>query len=289
MIKSMTGYGFGRSQSPEGTLTCEIKTINHRYFELSSRLPNNFVVFEERIKKLIQQKVKRGRVNLLITYHHGPVQKSRVVVNTERANKVYRQLCRLAKQLNLQDKPTLDQVLANGDIVVAHAEPAKMDKMWALTRKSLVLALAKTDKTRAAEGRRLLSDIVMRVKSIKLELKKVTARAPKVVDKFRRKLEQNLKANGNGNGKNKTTEIINFTKSIDITEELIRLESHLEALDKVIAKKSELGRHLDFVAQEMHREVNTIAAKANDYQISSNSILMRGEIDKIREQAQNIE
>ena len=292
MIKSMTGYGNAKERTPGGFASVEIKSINHRFLEVSCRLPGDLSSYEDKIQGLIKKKIIRGKLyfNLIeegIINHVGALS-----VDMELAKKYYNKLKKVKKTFNLDKDINLKDIVSFPGIVSYKISEKDILKIWPMLEKIINKALDKLIKTREREGRYLKQDLNKRLKIIAKSLKIIDSKSFKNVKAYKRKLEKKIKEiSGISAPSNERLEIevALFAKNSDISEEITRLLGHLDHFAKVIKKAKEIGKTLDFLAQEMHREANTIGAKSNDATISSNVIEMKSAIEKIREQVKNIE
>ena len=292
MIRSMSGFGRGEAKSCYGKILIEIKSLNHRYFEFSPRLPNHLSVLENKIKKYVHQEVSRGKVNFYLQYEKTKSFNSGLNINKEAALNYYRLLTRLKKHLKLDDDIRLDQIISSPDVIIHEKSLEDIDKLWLLIKRALTSALKALIIMRKSEGKSLKCDLVKRLGLIEKALSKIKEQSGTVINKYRAKLKARIKElSGDPDMVNKriASEIAIFAERSDITEELVRMKAHLSAFRKRLSSGKEAGRTMDFIIQEMSREINTISAKAGSYNISKQAILVKNELEKIREQAQNIE
>lgn len=292
MIKSMTGFGRGEGRGKYGTIVVEIRTLNHRFFEPLLRLPNHFSFFEGRIKEYLQKKIKRGRINLSLTYERKGSEDT-VSVDKVLVRKYHKIVCELKEELGLKGEIEIGELLTLFPGMIIHQETeVKIEKIWGAVSKALSSALEAALKMRIAEGKSLYKDFVKRTDLISGNVAQIKKRLPVVVRGYKRKLTLRVKELKSLPGFNRgrlEEEVAIFAKNCDVTEEITRLAAHLNNFRKALDKKEEVGRELDFIAQELYREINTVGSKANDFTISRWVIKVKSEIEKIREQVQNIE
>jgi len=291
MVRSMTGFGRGNSEKDGKSFTIEIKSVNHRYFEINIRMPRVLIAFEDKIRKIIAEKVKRGKLDVFVTQVNYDKEDVEAYLN-EKLAQSYINCFR-----TLKDKYNLD-----GDISVSNI--ARLPEVITLKQKeedvstfdqielSLTKALEALLFMREREGEKLLKDLICKCNLINSLVDKVKERAPFVVGEYKEKLNQRLNAlhkEVEFDENRVAMEIAIFADKVGIDEEIVRLNSHIEQMRETLIIDEPIGRKLDFIIQEMNRETNTIASKANDLEILNTVINMKSEIEKIREQIQNIE
>jgi len=295
MIRSMTGFGQAELKSSQGSFRIELKSTNHKFLEISSRVPGHLSEFEEAMRREIGKKIRRGKILLFVSCPDPSVFSSRLVVNENLAREVFEKAVSVRKMLKMarvSDDALLREVLRYPDVLT---KDASMDKRSAYTTKLtgvLSAALADFDRARAAEGAALLRDLKKRVAEVRGSLRTIEKRLPSAAKDFRKSLESRLKdflKEGELDRERLTIEVAQYLKSSDISEEVTRLNSHLVGMERALKEAGELGRKLDFIAQEMTRETNTIGAKSSDSVITDAVIKIKSGIEKIREQAQNVE
>ena len=291
MIKSMTGYGVGRVKAKDGECLVEIKSLNNKYCDVN--IKNNFqsLEIEQKIEKLIKNRVSRGKINILIKVENYGLTEEKIILNEDVAGSYYKNLKALKKKYKLKDEIGIDSMLKFKDIfkIVKEEESAKI---WPLVEKATNLALDSLLKMRAREGKVLVADIRKRVKKIQKlidKIEKYSKSSPlDYKDKFLSKIK-NLTDGLNVDEGRIELEAAIFAEKTDITEEITRLKSHLIQFDDLLNSEESVGRKMDFLTQEINREVNTIGSKTNDIEVTSLVVLVKSELEKIREQARNIE
>ena len=295
MIRSMTGFGQAELKSPQGNIRVELESTNHKFLEVSTRLPGHLADSDEQIRKRISQKLGRGKIFLFVTCPDPAVFSSRIVLNSALAKEVFHKthaLQKLLKLNNVSEDAVLREVLRYPDVLVKDSNARNGASALKPILKILELALKSLDRSRETEGRALFNDLKSRVRQIRASLNAIEKRLPALTREFKDSLEKRSKQLL---GKNEidrdrlTQEVAQYLKNSDISEEVTRLTSHLKAMERTLSEKGELGRKVDFIAQEMTRETNTIGAKSGDVSIANNVIQIKAAIEKIREQAQNIE
>jgi uncharacterized protein (TIGR00255 family) len=291
MVKSMTGFGRAELKSKYGKFSLEIKSLNHRYFELSCRFPNHLSSLEDRLKEVLAKRIKRGRINLTLSYEKTPQAEQLLELDEQLAKRYLQLLARLKKKLRLEGELRLEQFLTLPGLIAYEPIKENTEALWPTIQQLTAAALQRLLVTREKEGRRLGLDLLLRTKKIALLAKKIERQIPKVISSYRHKLNQRIEeilCRKEVSRMRLEEEIALFAKNCDISEELTRIKSHLRNFQEVLAKE-ETGRQLDFIVQELQRETNTLSAKAQDYTISRWAIDIKSELEKMREQIQNIE
>ena len=287
----MTGFGRAKVESDAFQITVEMKSVNHRFLEMNIRLPKQMMVFEDKIRKLIAEQVGRGRIEVSIIVEGQGLVERKLRVDWSLLEQ-YKLIMEEAKgKFQLQDSITLQQLIAMPE-VTAIEEVENVNEAFEHSLYEAVRRAASMLKTmRDDEGERLHKDLEHRLQGIHTCVRAIVPYAPSVIQKYRERLENRLKELHNQELEEQRllTEIAVFADRCDIHEELVRLQSHLEQFEEALQSKEPVGRKLDFIVQEMHREINTIGSKANDLTISKYVVEMKNNLEKIREQVQNIE
>lgn len=290
-MKSMTGYGRAQLTLEGRDITVEIKSVNHRFFEFSARFPRAFGYLEEKLKSAVSAKISRGKVDvsLQLTSTEGSMQ---VEINSQLAAGYLEGLRSLGRDLGLADDISLSKLARFNDIFLVRKCEEDEDEIWDSVRQVLDLALEKFIEMREAEGQRLRDDILTRLKTIEECVAQVEMLAPKTAEAYRAKLTAKMTeilAEKQLDESRIITEAAIFSEKIAVDEETVRLRSHIGQLRLFLTQEQAVGRKLDFLVQELNRETNTIGSKAQDIEISKLVVEMKSEIEKIREQIQNIE
>ena len=292
MVKSMTGFGKGEARFKTGKVTIEIKTVNHKFFDATLKLPNGIAAFEDRIKEILQKKIKRGKVNLNLTYDGAPLKGDRISINRRVAKNYYNELEGLKRHLGLKEGIAVKDIIALPGVLNFDSLEEGIISFWPKIKKALDVAIDRLIDDREKEGKALHVDLARRTKKIETMLATIRSRAHLNIDEYRKRFADRVKDLTGGREIDMgrlEMEVAIFAKNSDITEEITRLENHLSNFNKTISTGGEVGKKMDFIAQELHREINTIGSKASDFKISKNVIEIKGEIEKIREQAKNLE
>lgn len=290
MIKSMTGYGSGRKLIKGGFIRVEIRTLNHRYLDISAKLPESCLAFENQIKELIKNEIKRGKVSLLLALETKGKETPQVKIDFDAAEKYYSLLEKLQKKLKLASAVSLEQIISFPHVLVFEEKKEDLSKYWPDIKSVVILALERMLSFRLSEGSAICRDLKGRVSDIENAVKRIEKRAPFVVGRFREKIEKRMQGLAKAIDRNKIeSDVASFAQNVDIAEEITRTKGHLNEFLKSLKVDYEVGKKLDFITQEICREINTLSAKANDYVISSEAIEIKSQVEKIREQLQNVE
>ncbi len=293
-MKSMTGYGWGECSQSGFKVTVELSSVNRKQSEISINLPRELEVLEAQVRDEVNRKIARGRLTARITLHAGEGQEaSRVRVNTTLAKAYARELRQLAKDLNIKDDLSLDHLVRAPGVLETNDEVGDAEAFWPAVNKALQQALAMLLKMRTREGTNLKKDLCDRVGTMRKAVTRVKKEAPLVQKRYREQLVERIKGAGledlQIDEERLLKEVVFFADRSDISEELTRLLSHFQQFDDCVKSGEPVGRTLDFLAQEMNREINTIGSKANDGTISREVVVLKTELEKFREQAQNVE
>lgn len=292
MIKSMTGYGRVQSVIDGMNITVELKSVNHRYFEFASKIPRNYGFLDDKIKKYIQTRVARGKIDCYISIEMLEAQPADVVINHTLAAGYVKALTELAKVYDLKDDITATAVARYPDIFSVRKAPEDEDKIFNAVKQVLDMALDGFIDMRIKEGENLRNDILSRVKIIEERLEFIEKASPKTLEDYITKLRQRIKdliGDAILDEQRILTEAAIFADKIAVAEETVRLHSHLQQLESMMKSDDAVGRKLDFLVQEINRETNTIGSKAQDVEIAKAVVDIKAEVEKIREQIQNIE
>ena len=292
-MKSMTGYGRGECSRHGVKITVELNSVNRKQSDITINLPRELIELEPRIRDLINTRVARGRLNVAVGYHPGSDRpRSQVQVDMVVAKAYLQATRKLHRELGIDGSITLDSILrAPGVVSVIEAE-ADARSLGPLVETALKRALDQLVKMREREGKHLAADLGKRLALIRNGVAKISIEAPNVAKRYQQQLHTRIKNSGVElplDDERLLKEVVIFADRADITEELTRLASHLDQFAGCLASAEPVGRTLDFLSQEMGREINTIGSKANDIAITQTVVTLKAELEKIREQVQNIE
>jgi len=292
-MKSMTGCGRGECAQDGFKITVEVQSINRKQADIQVDLPRDLEVLESSIRDTIHQAVSRGRLTVKVLLQAPTGRNSaRMHLNRALARAYTQELRRLAKELKLEGNVSLDHLIRAPGVFQTDEQLVKAEDFWPAVEKALKKALGALLKMRSREGAHLARDLSGRVRTMQQAVSRVKERAPKVADHYRGQLIERARNAGVEVGVDEERllkEIVLFADRSDISEELTRLESHFKQFDALAKSREPVGRTLDFLAQEMNREINTIGSKANDGEISHGVVTLKTELEKFREQAQNVE
>lgn len=292
MVSSMTGYGRGDASGEGKTVTIEMKGVNHRFLEIALRLPRAYNLFEEKIKGIIKENLVRGRLDVFVNIEETGEKKRKLKVDKELALDYHNSLKELAQFLGLAENISVLEIARLPEVLTLEEPEEDCEALWPLVEEALRQALEQLRAMRQEEGRKLAADLLARKDIIAQLLEEVAQRSHLVVEEYREKLQnriQEILGTFPVDENRLAMEVALVADRSNITEELVRLRSHLEQLSKTLEENGAVGRKLDFLVQEMHREINTIGSKSNDLIISQKVVALKSEVEKIREQVQNLE
>lgn len=293
MIKSMTGFGRGEYTDGLYSFKVEIKAVNHRYNDISIRMPKHISYLEEKIKRTIKKEISRGKIDVYINLEYVEESSVDVKVDINLAKSYKNALELLCEELDLESDIRINNILAMSDIIKIERKVLDEDEIWMCLKESLKLSLKDIMTMKISEGEELKKDMVSHLDKISEFLTIIEERSPLVVLEYKEKLKErisNLLDNNIEIDEDKiNSEIVYFADKSNVNEEIIRLKSHLKQFASILDENNPVGRKLDFLIQELNREINTIGAKASDVLICENVVEIKSEIEQIREQVQNVE
>ena len=289
---SMTGYGKGEYKEGGIELTVEIKTVNNRYLDVSVKSPKSFNAYEETVRSLVRGSLSRGHADVFVGFNDRREQAGRLTVD-ENAARAYVQAAERLKELfpGIADDLTLTALLRGADVIRTEEDAADDEQVLAALTAALSAALEKLNAMRAREGEKLAADMLARMDTIETLVEEIAARAPCVAENYRAKLFERMRevlADAPVDEARLLSEAAVFADKCNIDEELTRLRSHISQF-RAVCREERVGRKLDFLVQEFNREANTICSKSNDLAVTNAALALKNEIEKIREQVQNIE
>ena len=292
MIKSMTGYGRGQQTLDGREIMVEIKSVNHRYFEFSARVPRAYGYLEEKLKSFIQSKVSRGKIDVGVTVFNIEGKDAQIEVNQSIANGYVEALRKANENIGLTDDLTLSQLIRLPDIFNVIKNTEDEEVIWSDVKIVAEEALNNFVSMRETEGQKMKDDIKSRLNYIGELVEKVEQRSPMVTEAYRERLYNKICEILNDKKIDEQrilTEAAIFSEKTAVDEETVRLKSHIHQFNTLLEVEEPVGRKLDFLIQEFNRESNTIGSKAQDVEITKIVVELKSEIEKIREQIQNIE
>lgn len=292
MIRSMTGYGRGQESVSGMDITVEIKSVNHRYYEYSSRLPRGFGFLDDKLKSHLQGRIARGKVEVYVSIDTVDAPGSEVVVNYALAEGYLKALAELSERYDLKNDVTTMSLTRYPDILTVRKAPEDEEAVWDAVRQVADGALDAFVAMREVEGARMKADILSRAGTILQAVAVVEERSPQTVQEHMDKVQTRMRELLDGAAVDEQrllTEAALYADKIAVAEETVRLRSHLAQLEQMLEGDEAVGRKLDFLVQEINRETNTIGSKSQDIELARIVVDIKAEVEKIREQIQNIE
>lgn len=292
MIKSMTGFGRAEAVTKEWKITVELKSVNHRYLDLNIKMPRKLNLFEGQVRNLIKTYMQRGKVDIFITYEDYTAGSVALKFNRDLAAEYLGYLKEMEQEFQLKNDISVTMLSRYPEVLTMEEQPVNEEKLWNCLEAPLKEACRRFVEAREREGEHLKKDLLAKLDGLDEKVSMVEKRSPEVVQAYREKLEtkvHELLEDFQIDDNRIAAEVVLFSDKICNDEETVRLHSHIRGMKKILSEQEGIGRKLDFMAQEMNREANTILSKSSDIQISDIAIDLKTEIEKIREQIQNIE
>ena len=292
MIKSMTGFGRAEAVSKERKVSVELKSVNHRYLDLNIKMSKRLSYFEGEIRNVMKTYIRRGKVDVFITYEDYTMGGMALKYNSELAKEYLGYLNQMSEELGIENDIRVSTLSRYPDVFTMEEQAPDEEALWSFLEGPLHEACRKFVETREREGVNLKRDLLEKLKGLEAKVDVVEKRSPEVVKAYREKLEakmHELLEDNQIDDSRIAAEVILFSDKICNDEETVRLRSHIHGMRKILDENEGVGRKMDFMAQEMNREANTILSKSNDLIVSNAAIDLKTEIEKIREQIQNIE
>ncbi|MGN1126453.1 MAG: YicC/YloC family endoribonuclease [Ruminococcus sp.] len=292
MIRSMTGFGRGEATVDGRDITVEIKSVNHRYFEFNCRTTRGFGFLEEKLKSYIKERVSRGKIDMFVSLSQKEDTEAIVKINPSLAQGYINALKKLSEDYGVKDDISVSTVSSYSDIFQVHKAPEDEEEVWNAVKPVVDTALNNFITMRETEGEKMKADVMSRAKHILSIVDEIESRSPERVKEYESRLKERIEellGSADYDEQRVITEVAIFADKVAVDEETVRLRSHFDQLKNLMEGDGEVGRKLDFIIQEMNREANTIGSKANDSSLSHMVVDIKAEIEKIREQIQNIE
>lgn len=292
MIKSMTGFGRAEAVLNGRSITVEIRSVNHRYYEFSCRLPRSMNFAEEKIKSFLYGKISRGKVEVSVLVQNVAAVSEKITVNKEVISEYITALREIKDEMNLTDNLSLSDVMRIPDAFTVVKAETDEEQLWEDLKSVLSAALDNFVKMRETEGAKMRADILSRLEVIEKNVSVVEERSPKIVEDYRKRLYDRMCEVLEGRNIDEGRILLEagiFSEKTAVDEETVRLRSHISQLRGMLESDEPIGRKLDFLVQEMNRETNTIGSKVQDIEVTKIVVDQKSEIEKIREQIQNIE
>ena len=292
MIKSMTG--FGRCETAEGSrkFTVEMKSVNHRYLDVSIKMPKKLNYFESSIRAELKNYIQRGKIDVFITYEDFTENNVCIKYNKEIAAEYLKYLKQMADEFGLDNDVRVSTLSRYPEVFSMEEQASDDEEIWKLLAKTIRGAAEGFVETRIKEGQNLADDLIAKLDGMLEHVDYIEKRSPQIIEEYRAKLLERVKEILNDAPVDEArllTEVTIYADKVCVDEEVVRLKSHIESMKQSLIEGGSIGRKLDFIAQEMNREANTILSKVNDIELSNRGIELKTEIEKVREQIQNIE
>jgi uncharacterized protein (TIGR00255 family) len=292
MLKSMTGFGRCEIAAVDRKITVEMKAVNHRYCDISIKMPKKLSFFEAGIRNVLKQYIGRGKIDVYITYEDYTENNVCVKYNADLAREYYANLEKMSKEFGIENDIRVSALSRYPEVFTLEEQTIDEKELWALVEEAVKAAASKFVETRIAEGENLKQDIITKLDGMLQLVAFIETRSPEIVSEYRNKLMAKvteLLGDTKVEESILVTEVTVFADKICVDEETVRLKSHIINMKDALSESDNVGRKLDFIAQEMNREANTILSKANDLAVTNKAIDLKTEIEKVREQIQNIE
>ena len=292
MIKSMTGFGRCEIAEADRKITVEMKSVNHRYLDVTIKMPKKLNFFEAAIRTELKNYMQRGKVDLFITYEDFTESNVCVKYNKELAAEYMQYFDRMAEDFSLDNDIRVSTLARFPEILTMEEQTVDEEQLWKLLDKALKGAAENFVETRIREGENLRNDLIAKLEGMLAHVDFITERSPEIIEEYKEKLTkkvEELLSDKQVDESRLLMEVTIFADKVCVDEELVRLRSHITATRDAVLAGGSIGRKLDFIAQEMNREANTILSKSSDLEISNRAIELKTEIEKVREQIQNIE
>ncbi|HJX98268.1 MAG TPA: YicC/YloC family endoribonuclease [Chthoniobacterales bacterium] len=291
-MRSMTGYGRGETDHNGTKFSVELNSVNRKQSDIVVNLPRDLAELEPRIRQTINENISRGRTNVVVSYHNGSSAPRKLALDVDLARSYHDAMRALQKQLDAPGEITIGAILQAPGVMRAPEEAFDASAAWPAIERALRAALTELIKMREREGKHLAKDLIRRLKAMRKQIKEIRGLHPEVVKKYRAVLLERIQKAGlpiSADDERLMKEVTFFADRADVSEELTRIESHLAQFAHHLRRHEPVGRTLEFITQEIFRELNTLGAKANDAAISQRVVLCKAELEKIREQIQNLE
>ncbi|TYR82665.1 YicC family protein [Priestia megaterium] len=291
MIRSMTGFGRGRAESEKRSVTVEMKSVNHRFCEIIVRMPRQLIEIEDKIKKIIQTYIKRGRVEVFVTISGEEIAKTKLQTDWQLLDEYMSAFEQIQNRYQLSHSVQMQDVLHMPEVMTTYEEEINHAPIHKLVFEAVETAVNQLFEMREQEGTELYRDLVKYLQDIQRLRDEVVTLAPTVAEQYQEKIKKKLTdyLEGAFDEQRVLTEVALFAEKADINEELTRIQSHITQFSQTLETNDSVGRKLDFLVQELNREMNTIGAKANNGKIAQSVINMKTQLERIKEQVQNIE
>ena len=292
MIKSMTGFGRSELSDEKRKITFEMKSVNHRYLDVNIKMPKKMNFFEAAIRNELKNYIQRGKVDIFINFEDFSENNVSVRYNRDIAEEYLKYLNQMAEDFGLENDIRVSSLSRYPEVFTMEDQSPDEEEIWKLLKKAIDTASEEFVETRKNQGGNLKNDLLVKLEEMLGHVAFIEERSPRIIDEYKQKLKEKVEEMLQGVQMDENrliTEVTIFADKVCVDEELVRLRSHIEATRKILTEGGSVGRKLDFIAQEMNREANTILSKTTDLESSERAIELKTEIEKVREQIQNIE
>lgn len=292
MLKSMTGFGRCEIANEQQKITVEMKAVNHRYCDINIKMPKKLSIFEAGMRNLLKKYIQRGKVDVFISYEDYTENNMVLKYNEELAAEYIEVLKRMSERFGIENDVRTSSLSRYPDVLSLEEQAVDTDELWSVIESALNQACQQFVETRVVEGENLKNDLISKLDAMLVDVAYIEARSPEILTEHRQRLEakvRELLGDSTIDESRIITETTIFADKICVDEEIVRLRSHIASTRQALIDGGSIGRKLDFIAQEMNREANTILSKANDLEVANHAINLKTEIEKVREQIQNIE
>lgn len=292
MVKSMTGYGRSEKVTPTAKCSVEIKSVNHRYLDMSIKLPRKLNMFEADIREVLKDYIQRGKVDVFVSYEDYSKESVNIKYNQEIAAEYMKYFAKMVEDFELDDDIRVSTLARMPEVLVSEDENINEDEIWKLVKEVLLEACDAFVVSRIKEGENLRCDLLEKLEAMSKNVAFIEERYPKTIEEYKNRLTAKIKEVLEDKQIDESrilTEVCIYSDKVCVDEEMVRLKSHIEAVKEALTTGGCVGKRLDFLAQELNREANTTLSKSTDIEISNVAITVKTGIEKIREQIQNIE
>lgn len=293
MIRSMTGFGHGEvSNDKNQKVTVEMKSVNHRYCDISLKLPKKLAMFEANIRNIMKEYASRGKIDIYVSYEDLSETAVSLHYNQEMAEEYMQVFKKMQEDFNIETKITAEALAKYPEVVTIEEVQQDEEVWWELLEAALRQAAEKFVETRTIEGANLKRDLLGKLDQMAADVAFIEERSPQIIAEYRSKLEEKVKEfleDSTIEENRIAAEVTLYADKIAVDEEIVRLQSHISSMTDVLESDESIGRKLDFMAQEMNREANTILSKSSDVDLADHAIELKTNVEKVREQIQNIE
>ncbi|NLL92930.1 MAG: YicC family protein [Clostridiales bacterium] len=292
MIKSMTGFGRCETTRDNRKLVIEMKSVNHRYLDVNIKMPKKLNFFEAAMRTVLKKYATRGKIDIFVTYEDYSENTTSLKYNADIASEYLKYFRTMEESFGIENDVSVTSLSKCPDVFVMEDQNIDEEKLWKLVEETLVGACEKFVESRKTEGENLRDDIIEKLENMLVSVDYIEERSPELLAEYRKKIEEKVKdllSSSQIDDSRVAAEVVLYADKICVDEEIVRLRSHIEKMKQEIMDGGDIGRKLDFLAQEMNREANTVLSKTNDITTTNTGIDLKTEIEKVREQIQNIE